>query len=88
MGVTHWRNFYIKDGKLFYLDSFGGHTDIFLLSQLTKLTTFHNYKIQKITRKLCCTYCLYFFSLTERMDYCTAILERYFEILKFGKCIC
>ena len=53
MGGSHWTCYYIKDNKSFYFDSFGGAPDKFLLNQLPKPITYHNYKIQHINSKLC-----------------------------------
>ena len=36
MGGTHWTCFIVKDDKSYYLDSFGGQPDKFLLKQLPK----------------------------------------------------
>ena len=77
-GGSHWTAFIIKD-KSYYFDSFGGHPDKFLLNQLPKPITYHDYKIQHINSKLCGSYCLYFFYLIERMNYYDAILKMYFE---------
>ena len=79
MGGSHWTCFYIKDNKSFYYDSFGGNPDKFLLNQLPKMITYHNYKIQHINSKLCGSYCLYFLYLIERMNYYDAILKMYFD---------
>ena len=79
MGGTHWTAFYVKNNKSFYFDSFGGSPDKFLLNQLPKPITYHNYKIQHINSKLCGSYCLYFFYLIERMNYYDAILKMYFD---------
>ena len=40
---THSTCFFIKDNKSFYFEGFGGSPDYFLLNQLPKPTTFHNY---------------------------------------------
>ena len=72
---THWTCFIVKDKKSFYLDSFGGQPDKFLLNQLPKPITFRNYKIKDIISKLCGSYCLYFFYLLERMSFYDAILK-------------
>ena len=77
-GVTHWVYFVIKDNKSFYFDSFGGARDKFLLNQLPKPITYHNYKIQDINSRLCGSYCLYLFYLIERMNYYDTILKTYF----------
>ena len=77
MGGTHWTCFYVKD-KSFYFDNFGGYPDKFLLQQLPKPITFHNYKIQDNKSKLCGTYLLYFYYLIERRDYKNAVLKIYF----------
>ena len=50
---THWTCFIVKDNKSYYFDSFGGHTDKFLLKQLPKPLIYHKYKIQNIISKLC-----------------------------------
>ena len=76
-GGTHWTCFIVKNNKSYYFDSFGVQPDKFLLNQLTKTITYHNYKIQDINSKLCGSYCLYFFYLIERMNY-DAILKMYF----------
>ena len=76
---THWCVFYIKDNKSYYFDRFGGTLDKCLLKQLPKPILYHNYKVQKITSKLCGSYCLYFFYLIERLNYYDAILKLYFE---------
>ena len=47
-GGTHWTDFIVKDSKSYYFDSFGGSPDKFLLNQLPKPITYHNYKIQHI----------------------------------------
>ena len=78
-GGTHWTCFYIKVNKSHYFDSFGGQPDKFLLNQLPKPITYHNYyKIQDINSKLCGSYCLYFFYLIQRMDYYDTIIKMYF----------
>ena len=81
-GGTHWTCFIVKD-KSYHFDSFGGQPDKFLLNQLPKPITYHNYKIQDIYSKLCGLYCLYFFYLIERINYDT-ILKRYFHDFKFA----
>ena len=58
---THWVCFQTKDNKSSLFDSFGGALDKFLLNQLPKSITYHNYKIQDINSKLCGSYFLYFF---------------------------
>ena len=65
-GGVYWTYFYIKDTKSFYFHSFGGQLDKFLLKQLPKPITFHNYKIQHINSRLCDMYYLYFFYLIEQ----------------------
>ena len=70
--------FYIKDNKSFYLDSFGRQPDKFLLNQLPKPITFHNYKLQDISNRLCGSYSLCFFYVMERVDYYNAVLKMYF----------
>ena len=52
-GGTPWTCFRVKDNKSFYFDSFGGQPDKFLLNQLPKPLTYHNYKIQDVNSKLC-----------------------------------
>ena len=78
-GGTHWCAFYVKDNKSYYVDSFGGTPDKFLLNQLPKPIIYHNYRIQNINSFLCGSYCLYFFFLIERMNYYDAILKLVFE---------
>ena len=68
-GVTHWTCFILKDNKSYYVDSFGGQPDKFLLKNLPKPIINHNYKIQDINSRLCGSYCQYFFCLIERMNY-------------------
>ena len=48
MGGTHWICFKMKDNKSYYLDSFGGTPDKFLLNQLPKPVIYHNNKKLKI----------------------------------------
>ena len=78
-GGTHWTCFIVKDNKSYYFDSFGGQPDKFLLNQLPKPITYHNYKLQDINSKLCGSNCLYFFYLIERMNYYDSILKLVFE---------
>ena len=78
-GGSHWTCFIVKDNKSYYFDSFGGAPDKFLLIQLSKPIIYHNYKIQEIDSQLCGSYCLYFFYLTERINYYDTILKMYFE---------
>ena len=80
-GGTHWTCFIVKDNKSYYFDLFGGQPDKFLLNQIPKPKTYHNYKDQHINSKLCGSYCSYFFYLFERMNYYNAFLKRYFEKL-------
>ena len=68
----------MKDKMSNYFDSFGGAPDKFLLNQLTK-PILYNYKKQDKNSKLCCSYCLYFLYLIERMNYHDDILKMYFE---------
>ena len=75
---THWTYFIIKDNKSFYVDSFGGAPDKFLLNQSPKPIMYHNYKKQDIYSRLCGSYCLYFVYLIERKNYYHAILKMYF----------
>ena len=81
-GGTHWTCFIVKDDKSFYIDSFGGQPDKFLLNQLPKPIIYHIYKIQDINSKLCGSYCLYFFYLIERMQYYDTVLKLVFEYLQ------
>ena len=76
---TQWTCFIVKNNKSYYFDSFGGQPDKFLLKQLPKPITYHNYKIQDINSKLCGSCCLYFFYLIERMNYYDTILKTYFD---------
>ena len=62
-GGTHWTCFMIKDNKSYYFDSFGGAPDKFILNQLPKQITYHNYKIQDTNSKSCGSFCLYYFYL-------------------------
>ena len=68
MGGTHWVCFIMKDNKSFYLDSFGGDRDKFLLNQIPKLIFYHNYKLNDLYSRLCGSCCLYVFHLMERMS--------------------
>ena len=77
-GGTHWTCFCIKHNKSYYFDSFGGAADKFLLKQLPKPITYHNYKIQHINSQLCGSYCLYFFYLIEKINYHDDFLKMYF----------
>ena len=79
MGGSRWTCFVNKDNISYYFDSVGGTPDIFLMNQLTKPLVYHNYKIQDIKSNLCCSYCLYFFFLTERTKYNDAILKIIFD---------
>ena len=65
MGGSHCTCFVVKDNKSYYFDSFGVQPDKFLLNQLPKPITYHNYRIQDINSQLCGSYCLYFFYLVE-----------------------
>ena len=78
-GGTHWTCFIVKNDKSFYFGSFGGHPDKFLLNQLPKPIIYHKYKIQDINSKLCGSYGLYFFYLTERMNYYDIFPKLVFE---------
>ena len=70
MGGSHWCAFYVKNKKkTFYFDSFGRQPDKSLLNQLTESLKNHNYKIHDTNSRLCGSYCLYSFFLTERMNY-------------------
>ena len=75
-GGTHCCAFYVKTKKTYCFDSFGGQPDNFLLNQLPKPITYHNYKIQDLKSKFCGSYCLYFFYLIERINYYNVILKR------------
>ena len=79
MGGSHWTCFYITYNKSFCFDSFGGQPDEFLSNQLPKPMTYHKYKKQDTTFKLCGSSCLYFFYLIERMKYYDATLKLVFE---------
>ena len=79
MGGSHWTCFVVKGNKSFYFDSFGGHPYKFLPNQSPKPMRYQNFKIQSINSKLCGSYCLYFFYLTERMSYYDGILKLVFE---------
>ena len=78
MGGSHWTCFVIKDIKTFDFDSFRGQPDKFLLNQLPKPITYHNYNFQEKISKLCGSYCLYFFYLIERKKYFDAIFKMLF----------
>ena len=82
MGGSHWTCFILKDNKSYHFDSFGGQPDKFLLNQIKKPITYHNYKIQDNNSNLCGSYCLYFFYLIERMNYYDTILKLVFEQFK------
>ena len=71
--------FIVKDNKSFYFDSFGGQPDKFLLNQLPKPITYHNYKIQDINSKVCGSNCLYVFYLVGRLNYYDTISKLVFE---------
>ena len=60
-GETHWTCFIVRDNKSQYFDNFVVQPDNFLLNQLPKPITYHNYKNQDIKSKLCGSYCLNFF---------------------------
>ena len=79
MGGSHWTCFIVIDNISYYFDSFGGAPDKFLLNQLPKPLTYHNYKIQDKNSKLCGGYCLFFFHSIERMIYYDTISKMYFE---------
>ena len=78
-GGTQWTCFVVQDNKSYYVDSFGGQPDKFLLRQLPRPIPYHNYKIQDINSKLCGSYCLYFFFLIERMNFYDTILKLVYE---------
>ena len=75
---THWCCFMKKDIKSFYIDSFGGETDNFLLDEIPKPIINFSYRIQNIVFNLCRSYCLYFFYPVERVNYNDAILKLHF----------
>ena len=79
LGGTHWVCFITEDNKSYYVDSFCVQLDKFLLNQLPKPLIYHTYKTQGINSKLCGSYCLYFFYLIERMNYCDTIIKMYFQ---------
>ena len=79
MGESYWTCFIVKDNKSFYFDNFGFQPDKFLLQELPKPIKYHNYKIEDITSKSCCNYCLYLYFLIERMNYFDAVLNPVFE---------
>ena len=82
-GGTHWVCFILKNNKSYYFDSFGGSPDKFLLNQLPKPIIYHNYKIQDINSRLCGSYCLYFFYLSERLNYYDIVLKMYLNDFKY-----
>ena len=86
-GGSHWTCFIVKDNKSYFFDSFGVQPDKFVLNQLPKPITYHDYKIQDINSKLCGSYSLYFFNLIERMSYYDASLKMYFKKIYANKCI-
>ena len=51
MGGTHWTCFHVKDNISFYFDSFDGQPNKFILEQLPKRITFHNFEIQHINSR-------------------------------------
>ena len=55
-GGTLWTCLIVENNKSSYFDSFGGHPGKFLLNQLPKPITYHNYKIQDIFSKICGSY--------------------------------
>ena len=57
MGGPHWTFFIVKDNKSYYFDSFSCQPDKFLFNHLPKLITYHNYKVQDLSSKLCGSYC-------------------------------
>ena len=74
-GGAHRTCFYKKDNLSFYSDNFGGSPDDFVLKQLPKPVTYHNYESQKTDSRLCGTYCLKFLHLIERMDSYNAVFN-------------
>ena len=78
MKGTHWTCFLIQDNKAYYFDSFGEQPDKFLLNQLPKPLIYHNFEVQDIYSRLCGSYCLNFFLLSERMKYYDTILKMSF----------
>ena len=81
MGGAHWSCFSKKPDNSFYIDSFGGYPDKFLLNQLPKPEKIHYYKIQDLNSRLFDGYCLYFFYLIKLMVYYDAVLKKYFTYL-------
>ena len=75
MGGSHWTCLYVNVDEPFRFDSFGGASAKILLDQLPKPVTFHTYKIQKIRRKSCGIYRLYFSYLTKRMHFQNVFLK-------------
>ena len=69
LGGSHWTCFIVKDNESSYCDSFRGAPDKFLPKQLPKQILYHSYKIQDINSKPCGSCCLFFFYLTERMNF-------------------
>ena len=47
MEGTHWTFFFMKDNKVFWFDSNGGHPDKFLVQYLVKPITFKNFLLSK-----------------------------------------
>ena len=73
----------MKQKKFCYFDCFGGSADKFLHNQRPQSITFQSFKIRDVNSKICGTFCLYFFFLTERMDQNNAVLKSCFGKLKF-----
>ena len=48
----HWKAFHLKNNNSFFFDSFGGQPEEFLVQQLPKPITYHNYEIQDIRKKI------------------------------------
>ena len=56
-GGTHWTFFTVRDKKSYYFRSFGRALDRFLLNQIPKPITYHNYRNQDINFQICGSYC-------------------------------
>ena len=84
MSGSRWKCFLVGDYKSYFVDSFGGNSDKFLLKHLPKPIVYHNCNIQDINFHLCGSYSLYFFYLIERMKYHDAILKMYFHDFKYA----
>ena len=82
-GGTHWTCYVVKDNESHHFDTFGGQPDKFLLNQLPKPITYHNYQIQGINSKICGSFFLYFSFLIERK----IKVKLYFDKINADKCI-